>query len=91
MTRLLSHQGESVRRDSGGSVRPVDARWTRGERKSGLVDKGDGAASQLDPTVTAAPTEVPLDPSPELTPEKALDSTLDLPLDLWPVTSQARG
>ncbi len=45
----------------------------------------------LSPTVAVAPTEVPLDPSPELTPEKALDSALDQLLDLRPVTSQARG
>jgi hypothetical protein len=32
--------------------------------------------------VIPAPTEVPLDPSPEVIPEKALDSALDLPLDL---------
>jgi hypothetical protein len=32
--------------------------------------------------VSMAPTEVPLDPSPEVTLEKALDSALDRPLDL---------
>jgi hypothetical protein len=80
--RLVATVG-SVREDSGGSVSR--------ERRSKLVDEGDGAASQLDPTVTAAPTEVPLDPSPELTPEKALDSALDRLLDLRPVRSQARG
>ncbi len=32
--------------------------------------------------VAMAPTEVPLDPSPEVTPEEALDPALDLPLDL---------
>jgi len=56
-----------------------------------LVDKGDGATSRLGPTVVVAPTEVPLDPSPELIPEKTLDSALDQLLDLRPVTSQARG
>jgi hypothetical protein len=40
--------------------------------------------------VTLALTEVPLDPSPEVTPERALDSALDLPLDLAAVTSLAR-
>jgi hypothetical protein len=32
--------------------------------------------------VISAPTEVPLDPSPELTPEETLDSAPDRPLDL---------
>jgi hypothetical protein len=32
--------------------------------------------------VISAPTEVPLDPSPEVTPEEALDSALGPPLDL---------
>ena len=58
---------------------------------SDLVDKGDGATSRRGLTVVVAPTEVPLDPSPELTPERALDSALDRLLDLRPVTSQARG
>ena len=75
----------------GAYVTCVDARWTHSQRSSDLVDKGDGAASTHRPTVVVAPTEVPLDPSPELTPEKALDSALDRLLDLRPVTSQARG
>jgi hypothetical protein len=32
--------------------------------------------------VVVAPTEVPLGPSPEVTPEEALDTALDRPLDL---------
>jgi hypothetical protein len=69
----------------------VDALWTGRKRRPDLVDKGDGATSRPGPTVDVAPTEVPLDPSPELTPEKTLDSALDQLLDLRPVTSQARG
>ena len=42
-------------------------------------------------TVILAPTEVPLGPTPDLTLETALDSTLDRLLDLAAVTSQARG
>ena len=42
------------------------------------------------PTVRLAPTEGPLDLSPEVAPEEALDPALDLPLDLAAETSQTR-
>jgi hypothetical protein len=60
----------------------VDDRWTGLGRIPIFVDKGAGLWSTPNATVVSAPTEVPLDPSPEVTPEETLDSALDRPLDL---------
>jgi hypothetical protein len=56
-----------------------------------FVDKGAWPHLLLGRRVIPAPTEVPPGPSPDLTLEKALDSTLDRLLDLAAVTFQARG
>lgn len=46
------------------------------------VDKGAGIRYAVGPTVVSAPTEGPLDPSPEVTPEQALDPAPAVSLDL---------
>jgi hypothetical protein len=64
-----------------GSEPTVEERWTGARRSSELVDKGAGAWAAPGRRLSSAPTEVPLDSSPEVTPEGTLDSALDRPLD----------